>query len=359
MLYLNGKYFDVNDINGENKEHVKDYRDKVAKLRENYGRWLLVKTKDKDVKNPSGLLEPKKTITVPLVCTIGGRNGTEEWAYSENAASVKDGQVLLDTRQLLVRFGEYMLDMDATPDLAYFLTEKHVFFKNGKLHIHDERSLAKVEADERRLRARLESSIYNDTSHLNVNRGMLEMVCKRWGVSDVQKKSKDQLQNQLYDKVLEADARYKKSRQGRNINDFLEDIKVTDNTKLGALVYEAIEKGVIAFNSRYLQWEVNIYEGEKPILTSVPTSDIGSKEEVLIDAVITDVRVRAILERALGKSSEDPETVYSFDVEEVKLTDDYRLMQKMGAQLGIKVTGIPKEELREAIIHALHEHQTK
>jgi hypothetical protein len=170
MLYLNGKYFDVNDINGENKEHVKDYRDKVAKLRENYGRWLLVKTKDKDVKNPSGLLEPKKTITVPLICTVGGRNGTEEWAYSENAASVKDGQVLLDTRQLLVRFGEYMLDMDATPDLAYFLTEKHVFFKNGKLHIHDERSLAKVEADERRLRARLESSIYNDTSHLNVNR---------------------------------------------------------------------------------------------------------------------------------------------------------------------------------------------
>ena len=359
MLYLNGKYLDVNDKNGDMGQHARDYQDKVAKLRTTYGQWLTIKTKKEMKINPTGIAEAIPTITVPLISVVAGPNGTEEWAYSENAVVVKDGQMQLETRQFLVRNGEVTLDLNTQPDLAYYLTEKHPFMKSGKLRIHDERELARSTAEDRRLRTRVESAIYNETSTLNVNRNSLETVCKRWGITGTSSKTKDQLQNELYDRVLESEARFKKSRTGRGIQEFLEDARGNNDMKVGAYVNEAIENGVVVFNPRALTWEVETGGAERPILVSIPATELNLKEEILIDAVLSDAKVKALLENALGRSEVDPAQVLNFDIEDVRNTSDYKYMQRMGKELKLKVLGVPKEELREAIVQALHARQTE
>lgn len=370
MLYVNGKYLNLNaPATEENKKYIEDYQKTTKRFKDMYGSVIEIKHKkyvNGPKKNPSGVAEAIPVSTIPLLCTYAGDNGTEEWAYSENAAKVKDGEVEINPRQKLVLNGEFYLDLNTQADLAYFLISKHPFFngKKPKYLIHDKRQIARSKAEEYKRKSKVEHTIFGDTSPFANSLKEIKLVSKRWGIADVDNKEKETLQIELYDKIMDAENRLSSARDDRTragirgIDAFLEDVKMKEDIHVGALAQEAIEKGIVTFNLVHHVWQITTDDGTAgDVLVTVPVQDVKIKEEVLISAINTDPRARARLEQAMGKKEASSADYITFTIQDIKDTDDWHYLQRSASQLGLKAMGLKKEALRDSILEEMHARQ--
>lgn len=366
MLYVNNQALLLNKKDGELKEYVEDYHKKIKEYKDKYGRYIVIRHVGnlEGLKiNPTGRAEAPPLRTIPLICThFDENNGTEEWIYQETPVSKDANGVLqLEQRQHVVFNGEETLDLIEKPELAYYILEKQPLFRTS-YRIYDTRSIAQKKAEERRLNARLESAIFGETSKLNNDKSVLDTVSRRWGIEKPEGKTREQVQNELYDLVNaeEKKKQNQKTPEGRagvrGITDFLEDAKVKMDTQLGALVNQAIDEGVITYNPLHSMWELTNPDGHVGgMLVKVPQREVGQKKEVLITAVITDPQVRVMLENAMGNEEVKAEDYINFTLQDIEGTEDYNALKRWGGQLGIGRTTYKKDKLRSMVLEAWHQ----
>lgn len=341
MIYLNAKYVDLTAEVGKDPRNIyeeiaKDYQKKVEDYRKKFGKWITIKDRKQPKVNPTGLLEQVPNATIPLRISITGKGGKEEWIYTEIAPEVKDGVAKLESSQKIVQYGELLIDLDESPDLAYFLLEKHPMFKKGHYYVYDEDEIERRKAEERTNATKLDELIYGSNSRLVNDVNTLRMVAKRWGIPNADRMTKSALQNRLHDLVTESD----KKKNGRGIVEFIEDVKGgdTDEMKVASTVRDAIDKNILVFNINNKTWQIDYGDTLKDILM-VSIEDLQRKDEALILYMQSDNAMYSRLVATMG----DAKPV--INIQDVQDCDDYSKVSDWAKALG--VTNFPKKKIDE------------
>lgn len=357
MLYINNKYLNLDaKVSGDEFDAIrKDFHKKIRDLKDRFGDYVSLKSRKVPVRNPSGLLEPWKVITLPLKQVVAGANGSEEWVYTSSVPLVKDGYVVPDSLQEIIRNGELKISLDKDPDKAYFFLYKHEFVKNGTLILEDVKSDEEKKALARKREAKLNFIIYDDASSLNTDEEKLKVIARRWGVFNVDGLTPAQIKNRLYDVVIESDRNSLKDNKFRTIQDFVSDCEVDNTVKVGAIIQEAMDEGYLFFDDNTRQWKIDYKDGgHKPVLLAVSSNEVKNKREVLIANLIMDSKALSVVENVLGKEL----GAYAspvLDKEYVERIDNIQLLRKHAKSLGINSFGKNAESIRKEILEKLEE----
>lgn len=354
MLYINNKYLNLDaKVSDEFDAIRKDFHKKIRDLKDRFGDYVSLKSRKVPVRNPSGLLEPWKVITLPLKQVVAGANGSEEWVYTSSVPLVKDGYVVPDSLQEIIRNGELKINLDKDPDKAYFFLYKHEFIKNGTLILEDVKSDEEKKALARKREAKLNFIIYDDASSLNTDEEKLKIIARRWGVFNVDGLTPAQIKNRLYDVVIESDRNSLKDSKSRTIQDFVSDCEVDNTVKVGAIIQEAMDSGHLFFDEDTRQWKIDYKDGgHKPVLLAVSSNEVKNKREVLIANLIMDSKALSVVENVLGKElGADASPV--LDREYVEKIDNIQLLRKHAKSLGINSFAKNAETLRKEILEKM------
>jgi len=187
MIYINDVLVDFrnNDENYRFKDIVADYNKTIQNLKECHGNVVLFKTKA-PIKDPkTGNLRPYKPYSWPnKLVLVNEEHGTEVWKYSRSGALIKDGAVELAETHFQVLRGSLHVNLTQEADFAFFLT-KHDAVKSGRLKLHDSQKINDELAEQRIKDAKFHGLLYNPDSPLFSDRKRLRMIAQKWGISDV------------------------------------------------------------------------------------------------------------------------------------------------------------------------------
>jgi len=352
MLYVNNKFFNLDERVKDDEfiELRKDLHKKVSALKQRFGDWITLRSSKQPERNSSGLLEPWQNITVPLKQIVNGTNGSEEWLYTESLPQIKDGYVIPDSLQEIVRYGELRINLNDQPDKAYFYMYKHDFVKRGKLVLVDLQSDEERRAAQREREAELNFYIYNKASSLNQDAGLLRVVARRWGVVNTNTLSDAQIKNTLYDLVMEGERQNAKDGKTRGIHEFGEDCKVDNSVKIGSVVQEAMDEGFLVFVEETRQWCIDYKDGgNKPVLLAVSSQEVSSKREALIAHLSIDLKALQLLENVMGRDlSKEASPLLPVNV--LERTDDFQILKQQAKSIGINSFGMKKEDLKALLL---------
>jgi hypothetical protein len=352
MLYVNGKFLNLDSASGENSHLVTEYQALIKKLRNRFGRYVTLRNKREPKVNATGLLEQPPNSTIPLRISVSGKNGKEEWLYAEVAPETKDGVLAPDTTQKIVRYGELTIDLENEPDFAYFFIGKHSMFEKGIFYILDEEAMEDQKADERTREAQLTQAIYGENSPLVVDKTLLVLVAKRWGIANAEKMAKSTIQNRLFENVWEAENK----KADRGVSEFLADIKSSndgDKLKIAGIVRDAIDKGILIFDVADKYWKINYQDGTYRDVLNISISDLHRKDEALILYMQSDNHLYTLLRSAMGKEGED--LVGSIDIDKVRTTEDFSILRTYARSLDINLFKKSKDTLRQEILERIQQ----
>jgi len=368
MLYLNAKLLELDREGIDPKDPkdiyetmILDYKKKISEYRQRFGRYLTLKDKKEPKLNynpdtKKSILEPVPNVAVPLRISVAGKNGREEWVYSEVAVPIKDGIVQLEQNSKIVYYGEWVIDMDTNPDLAYFMLDKHSMIKRGQYKIEDPISDERKKAEDRRNEAKLDNIVYGENAKLNIDLAYLRLIAKRWGIAAADKQNKDQLQNALYDKVKTEEAKKRRNKTGRGIDEFVNDVRASDESEqlqVAGHVRDAIDKNILVFDVGDKTWKINYGDGTYYNVFTVAVSDLQNKDEAIILYLQQDNHIYSKLISAMGTDKKDVGDV--IDPMIVRETNDYNALRGYAKSLDIQAFQKTKEELRAAIMTKLQE----
>lgn len=356
MLYINNKYFNLDEkANDEFNEIRKDFHFRINTLKKKFGDSITLETRNKPKRNPSGLLEPWQIFTVPLKQVVKGNKGSEEWLYSESIPKMENGYVVPDTVQEIVRYGKIDINLNDQPDKAYFLLHKHIFVKNGELKLVDLAADEEKVAEEREREAELHNVIYGKHSALNLDKSKLNLIAMRWGLRGVESLTPAQIKNKLYDAVIDSDAKAKKDGRYRTILDFLDDCRLDNSVKIGAVIQEAMDKGFLVFKEDSRQWCIDYQDGGvTPVLLSISAGDLVNKREILISHLSIDYKSLEKLENVMGKKIEGSASQI-LDPDIIEKLDNMDALRKQAKLLGINTFQMNRDTMKKEILAKLQE----
>ena len=357
MIYLNNKLINFDNPLPEHANIAKEYQETITDLRNRFKTHITLKSRKKPRKDPiTKLIEPVPNATIPLHITIVGENGREEWLYCDTIPEIKDGVVMPETKQKIVSHGELMISINEDPDFAYFLLRKHGMIQRGSYKLEDHEAEETVKAGQRRKETLLTSVIYGENSHLNIDINFLRLVSKRWGIGNADSMGKDTLQNTLYDKVVASNASKVGQKEGRSIDDFINDVKSSNtdgSLQIAGKIRDAIDQNILIFDPINKRWQINYQDGSYKDVLSVSIADLHQKEEVLILYLQSDNQTYALLLGAMGGETKVVED--NIDKEIVVKTQDISILRKYAKSLGINAYQKSKAALRDEVLDRLAE----
>lgn len=363
MLYVNSKFVELDKEGIDPKEPkdlyekvILDYRKKLSEYKQRFGRYVTVKDRREPKLNITGLLEPVPNAAIPLRLALVGENGREEWVYTEVTPQLKEGVLHLDTNSRIIYYGELRIDLQENPDLAYFLLEKHPMFKKGRYYVEDFAADERKKAEGRRNETKLFEVIYGGQARLNMDLAYLRLIAKRWGISSADTQSKDFLQNNLYDRVKTAEEKKRKSKAGRGIDEFINDVRASDSNEqlqVAGHVRDAMDKNILTFDVGDKTWKINYGDGTFYNVLSVSAQDLPQKEEAVILYLQEDNSIYSKLMSAMGADKGQVTDVINPSV--VRETEDYSVLRAYAKSLDIIAYQKSKEDLRIAILTKLQE----
>jgi hypothetical protein len=274
MMLVNGNKLDLGVLSDANKKgtseysQAKFYKDKVEELRSTYGKFM----RFVDVNQPrfcSGadargvaipnMAEPPTIVRIPLEKYVAMEDrGREKWSCCLRTPKLLPNNMwdLGDERAVTIK-GDKLINLDTDADLAFYLTYISGFVKGKRLRIDDPKLTAKKIGDKRRDSIKRETAIWQ----MLAEEDKLRTVAQAYGVMNVHKKEPDDIRVEL-EKLLESNDKAKKNNPMiKGTDDFLNDLKVTENVILRAFIQNAIDEKKLSYKGDGY-WRV----GEKLIL---------------------------------------------------------------------------------------------
>lgn len=270
--------------------------------------------------------------------------GTIEWRYSPTAPRKRaDGTLIFNSRG--TRFFEnhrrtekfYKKDID----FLYFVIYKSGY--NGSIfEVVDERREAREQVKAERQKTRLDEALFGSSSPFNNNSELLRTIAMSWGLN-VEGRSDDALLISLKNSVLNSERLKNQGKYGmRGVDGFLQDINLGDTTKIRALIHEAINKNVIAFddNPHNYGWFFLDDVGQlkdKIVGLSPKSEDI--KEQRLAEYLMKNPSIADTIKQGCGYEVKD-----DFDPSKIREYTKKELTEQ-GKKIGINVVGRKKEDV--------------
>ena len=270
--------------------------------------------------------------------------GSIEWRYSPTPARKRGDELVFPTRG--ERFFENNKRVESFRkdqiDLLFFLIYKSPH--KGRIYeVVDERGEAQKRVNTKREQAKLTEALYGPNSPLYGNINLTKTIAQSWGVSDVQRKTEALLIDELERIVMNGQRLKEKGKNVRGIDEFVKDLQMDELTKIRAVIQEAVDANVIAFNenTHNYGWFFLDSKGKwsQKIQTMSPRSyDI--KQQKLAEYLLHNKSVLNMIKAEIGQEQEpddiDPSKIREMSWEELK---------KKGKELNINVVGRPKEEV--------------
>jgi len=264
-----------------------------------------------------------------------------------------------ETNGRIVYYGEIQIDLNDSPDLAYFLLEKHEMIKTGKYKVVDETAAERQKAEDRRNATKLYEVIYGENARLNIDLAYLRLIAKRWGIGAADLQGKDALQNKLHDVVSEAEVKKKRTQGGRGIDEFIVDVRASDTNeqlKIAGNIRDAVDKGVLIFSPTEKKWQINYGDGTYKDVVAVSIDDLPHKDEVVILYMQEDNHTYSALLGAMGRDT----TYVANEVDPVLVRESQAIgeLRAWAKSLGIQSYQKGKDQLREEILAVLETQKT-
>ena len=359
MIYINGEELDLSNENQDYKfaPIVQDYFAYISELKERFGNSITYWTKQRPKRDEkTGNLRRVSLKSWPNIqsgvrFSIGKTNhGPYSLVYSVDQVEIVNKIPKVTERNFLVRDGERAINLDNEPDFAYFL-QFHNVVRAGQFYVHDIAKTATQKASAYKSEQKVRDLLWSEHSPLSQDIESLKKIARRWGLSNIDKRTPDEIRVELFESVMSGDEAKKQNKHIRGVQEFLVDTQLGANVKAGELVSIAEDRSVLVYNSTHSEYQI-VYPGRLVPVTFFPTAPDQShrKRDSLIDALVMDDSLMIRLERSLDIKHEDSHV--DFDIEDI---DSYKYpeLQAKGAALGIKVTGIRKEDLKANIIEAV------
>ena len=250
MLFKDNERVDL--AKGESPE-AKDYQEKKKWVRKNIGFPVFFKVTDGYVspqEKKDGTIEYyMPSIALPNVSHFRTEDGVEEWRWCPIMPRKKNGEYEYPREYKRTWYDKKVLKLDEKDmDRIYYLLYKCPEFK--RYYTLDD---AKVKASElvadKIREAKITGVFYGENSILLKDEKKLREIARAWNISNVEKKSRDQMLSELETTVREQDIK-----GIRSIDDFIENTQVNHYVEVGALIQKAEDMKLIKFDDRSSCW---------------------------------------------------------------------------------------------------------
>lgn len=316
--------------------------------------------------NESGMVEPYPEEWIPYTATIGGEHGSETWTYSPTQPRKIKDELKFSQRGRIMK-NAWVLDKNKDKDFIFFFCEISPFVKKKRIVLEDKRVEARKSIDKVLSDTEVRFMIYSDYSPISVkstgSEDTLRMLAAAWGVTNAHSKeySIDEIKVALAGQVEKGQANYNSTNRG--FKEFLEEAQASELYELRANIQKAIDFGILLYDAENFEWRL---AHAKSPLCSLTSEDIDAPANGLYKFLKTrsdkvDIIINLLGRRAYGRSAEsiveidnpaeDEEERFSDNeiTHQKKLinfdTMEYKDIQSMAAEMGIKSFGVKKNVL--------------
>lgn len=336
MIYINGTLLDVTKDSPFVKEYIR-LRDEMLRK---YDFPLVFTTRREPLLNPSGVLEPPKTVVIPAASVVQEDYGVIEWRYTNSISY--NGKY--NPRSIMIN-GEISVGKEDL-DLAFYLLYKSEHgVKSGLLYLKD----AKKEADEyvtkKAALSGLAYILYDEDSPLSAED--VRTIALALGISNAD--DSKYTTNQVKLMIEQAVTRGEMSGDTFcNYKTFKEFSRVGDWVKLLARIQKLYDNKVIEYDYVDGSFYLLNKEGDRVNkLYKISVSDYSNKDRLLARKLMEDKVMMALLNEHSGEKIDD-----SLDLltEEELNQQSMQTLRDLAKRKGIKSFGLTREELIKELL---------
>lgn len=336
MLYYNGKLVDYK--NGKD-EFSSKLRADLHELSERFfgsnapGYAILRYPKGERRKNVTGLYEPVK----PYV--VDHRSYDGQWFYSKKAPRIVNGREEFTDRFTVVRDPYTIYERDL--EFLWFLLNHSSSLKAGRIYVEDKEALAEKEAKSLASDVDIRFMIYGKQSPIAQDKEIFRQVATIFGVKEVGRLGFMQLKNVVYGLVSNGE------RDGNrfiNFDVFEKLVNGNVRRRVSHTVRSAINDGSLKFNPKDYKWYFSVGGEYVEELHTLKLIDVPHKEELLIEAALSDGALKGAIFSALGKDD--------FENADELREYDRKVLMGMGNRYGVEVSS---KDTKEDIVKKLCE----
>ena len=321
MLYVNETLVNTSNTNPdyEHADLIKDYKKVLKEAREYYGSSFVIETKQRPRKDrktgalrhpgPRGL-ELKSNV---IIRKDDGDVSTIELMYSPVILQKnKEGMIVRDGPNLLIKKAAHTVEIDRNPDLAYYI------FKSGKVgrtpaegkkfHVYDPKHINQEAAARRRLEGQVLNLIYSSLPEEKIR-----TLAKSFGIIEVGIKPLDTVREELYDRLQrnETQKRTVPESKARGYAEFIDSAEVKYHDQIAALCRDAEESHKLVFDNKERRWLVDYQDGATPyVLKDLAGDEVGDPMGALVSFLLAEPNKLRKVENVMGigKIQEDEDT---------------------------------------------------
>ena len=284
-LLINGKQLTVGialrDENHEIHSYAVEYTAGMAELRQKFGKVIKFVRPGYPKTNigtdsrgrEAHMLEPTPPAMFPLEKEhVHPLRGKEIWSCCLNTPKLLPNGLWSIGNKRSIKITDFLnVDLDKQPDLAYYLYYIANFERGGRLKLDDPKAEIKAKADKKMREVERTTAIWQMLSDENT----LRKMAAAYGVPNSATKEPDQLRFDLEAQLEANDGKKRQDPLIKGTREFLEEMKVTDNVRLRALLQKLIDEKKLVYkpDGRYRL-------GDK-LLMQVPQTEIGRTFEYI------------------------------------------------------------------------------
>lgn len=274
----------LNDVNHKHHEFAKIYDDTLKFLRGKYktemryirpDRPIRVKGADSRFIEIPSMALPIEPMSIPLKANVyveGTSLGKNLWACCLDAPKLLPGNLWdLGRKRSLLIYGEYLVNVEREPDLAFFLYKISPFTKKGLVKLQDpERDDEEIGATQEAITTR-KNAVWTGLR----DDKKLRTMARAYGVAMVDEKQPNAIRQELEQILEKNDVLQKSSPIIKGTKEFLEEMHFTDSLLLRAFVQKNIDENKLTWKIDG-RWRI----GEK-VVVQVPANELERKTEYL------------------------------------------------------------------------------
>lgn len=354
MILINSKPLEkiaLQDSNHPMHSYALEYDKGMKDLRDKFGDKIVFyrtgyprRCKGIDARNRpvENMAEPTPPLIIKFSARVYGDAGMEIWEYSPGQARPLPNGLWEATGKRSLFVTEILsVSIDKEQDFAFWLYYKSPYVsrkldrtgkpRKGRIYLHDPVTEARLKGDKKRAELDLNTAIYSILG--TGNEDQLRLVAQSFGIGEVDKKDPDQIRLELEAAVLANEQKKKTSPHSRGVKEFLDDVKITDATRIRGLINTAIEDKVITWNPD------GYFKIGDADICKVPPRDLERKQDFLCNFLLNPgnkKKLSDLLEAIITKEYLD------------KITDTktfYWLARAIGISPGFKKGDALREEI--------------
>lgn len=273
----------LNDKSHKLYNFARFYEDTLAELRKNYTNGYIrfkrpgfpkyTKGADNAGREIPKMKEPTPPMRIPLKgSAVVGTLGKQNIACCLDEPTILPGNLWdLGVKRAITVKEDYLVNITAEPDLAFYLYKISKFTQRGLLKVVDPKADdAKIGEEEMELTERKYAvwSMLTDVEKLKT-------MARAYGVSEVDKKQPNAIRKEL-EALLERNDKAKRQNPAlKGTKEFIEEMKVTDGLLLRNFIQKAIDEKKLVYKPDG-RWRI----GEK-VVVQVPASELSRTREYL------------------------------------------------------------------------------